>query len=97
MQINNIKYYLCTISVLIMMIGLLMWRTDGFSSYTYESNRRSTIQDKPVEVSDWKLENSRNEMTSLRLKKAYCWLTLFIPDALLCVAPSVHAIPSYKP
>ena len=65
MQINNIKYYFCTISVLIMMIGLLMWRTDGFSSYTYESNRRSSIQDKPVEVSDWKLQNSRNEMTSL--------------------------------
>ena len=65
MQAKTIKYSLSTLGALTLMVGLLVWRTDGFSNFTYESNRRASVEDNPVEVSDWHLQNTKNEYVSL--------------------------------
>lgn len=62
---SSANYVLSTSGVLIVMISLLAWRTDGFSNYTYESARRSGIENSPVQVSDWRLENTRQEIAPL--------------------------------
>ena len=65
MPINTMKYSLSIIGALILMVSLLIWRTDGFRSYTYESNRRSNVENSPVQVSNWQLENTKKEMITL--------------------------------
>lgn len=39
-------------------VGVLAWRTNNFSSYTYENNRRVSVVANPVQLSDWQLQNS---------------------------------------
>lgn len=39
-------------------VGVLAWRTNSFSSFTYETNRRVSVEAKPVQLSDWQLQNS---------------------------------------
>lgn len=45
--------------------GTLAWRTDNFSAFTYETERRMSVEKKPVRLSDWQLQNSDGEIVSL--------------------------------
>lgn len=78
-MLNNLaRYFLCTSGVLIIMISLLTWRTNGFRNYTYEAVRRSNIEASPVKVSDWQLENTQQEIVSLSSHQGSLLLVDFI-------------------
>lgn len=46
-------------------IGALVWRTNNFSSFTYETHRRIAVESSPIKLSDWKLQNSQGETVYL--------------------------------
>lgn len=46
-------------------VGALAWRTNHLSSFTYEANRRASVESTPIELSDWKLQDSHGEIVRL--------------------------------
>jgi len=58
-------YPISIITSLSIAVGALMWRTDNFSSFTYETNRRNSVETTPIELSDWQLQNSDGETVYL--------------------------------
>jgi len=46
-------------------IGALSWRTNNFSSFTYETNRRTSVESSPIRLSDWQLQNSDGDTVYL--------------------------------
>ena len=58
--------YMLSIAACSLIVGtILYWRTDGFQSFTYETARRNSIQNIPVLMSDWQLENAQSQKISL--------------------------------
>lgn len=58
-------YSLRALAVAAVMAGLLVGRTDGFSGFTYESLRQSSVALNPVPLSDWPLEDGTGKLVSL--------------------------------
>lgn len=46
-------------------IGALTWRTQTFSSFTYETHRRHSVTATPVSLSDWQLQDTSGELIQL--------------------------------
>lgn len=46
-------------------LGALAWRTNNFSSFTYETDRRTSVEASPVKLSDWQLQNTDGETIHL--------------------------------
>lgn len=63
--VSKQRYFLQAILCAGFALGVLLWRTNGFSNYTYESARRASINKSPTALSDWQLQNESGEIISL--------------------------------
>ncbi len=58
-------YALNIVVALAIAIGVLTWRTQSFSSFTYETHRRNSVKATPVNLSDWQLQDTNGELIQL--------------------------------
>lgn len=58
-QVQNFspaRYALCILMSLIVVVSILGWRTNGFTDYTYETARRTGVEETPVHLTSWRLQ-----------------------------------------
>jgi len=64
-KIEAVRYTLRTLFVAVAMISILSYSTNGFTTYTYESARRSNVEKTPVQLSNWQLQDGREDHIGL--------------------------------
>lgn len=65
MPAEPLRYRLRIMLVGLVLLGVLLWRTDGFTSYTYEGSRRAAVARTPAALSDWSLQTDSGALQSL--------------------------------